>query len=173
MGLDTTIYRSVKETCHDTKTGQVVEYYGMNNKIVYFRKNYCLMEWLEKRWNLTMENCESYLIYPEDILALREDTRKCLQIINGNRGTMYTTKNTIRKDIVNKIKEIFPNNNWNSHDYNWNVATQKIEPKIHTFNEKDADDIQSINDFVESITSHYSDEEFLNQQNVFLINSNW
>lgn len=132
MGLDTNFYYVTQRKVHNPKTKEVHFTTTTNNECGYFRKNYCLMEWFEKHWGISVENCEYYLVDKEDIDALLKDCQLAIDLVDdairNEPFSIYNDLTTILEkvdeDVQNQLAKLFPNNGWrynhtrfDAHDY--------------------------------------------------------
>lgn len=153
MGLDTYIYRLERRNCYDISTGENIKSIVVDGyEVGYFRKNYCLMEWFNKRLGKEMEDCEYYLFTKKDIEDILEDCRYCLKIINDDNHTTYQDSMRFPKRSVNKIIKKFPQNNWNKKDFvGYDKDFKNPQYKPHEFGYKDYSDIEEIYDIFEKL----------------------
>lgn len=132
MGLDTNFYYVTQKKVHNPKTKEVHFTTTTNNECGYFRKNYCLMEWFEKHWGISVDNCEYYLVDKEDIDALLKDCQLAIDLVDdaimNEPVSIYNDLTTILEkvdeDVQNQLKKLFPMNGWrcgkkrfDEHDY--------------------------------------------------------
>ena len=132
MGLDTNFYYVTEKKIQIPKTKEVRFMISMNDECCYFRKNYCLMEWFEKHWEISVENCEYYLVDKEDTDALLKDCQRAIGIVDdairNEPVSIYNDLTTILEnvgeDVQNQLSKLFPMNGWRSgkkrfdeHDY--------------------------------------------------------
>lgn len=132
MGLDTNFYYVTQKKVHNPKTKEVHFTTTTNNECCYFRKNYCLMEWFEKHWKISVENCEYYSVDKEDIDSLLKDCQRAIDIVDdairNEPVSIYNDLTTILEnvgeDVQNQLLKLFPMNGWrcgkkrfDEHDY--------------------------------------------------------
>ena len=132
MGLDTNFYYVTQKKVHNPKTKETLFTTSTNNECCYFRKNYCLMEWFEKHWGISVENCEYYLVDKEDIDALLKDCQLAIDLVDdairNEPVSIYNDLTTILEkvdeDVQNQLSKLFPMNGQRSskkrfdeHDY--------------------------------------------------------
>ena len=132
MGLDTNFYYVTQKKVHNPKTKETLFTTSTHDECGYFRKNYCLMEWFEKHWGISVENCEYYLVDKEDIDALLKDCQLAIDLVDdairNEPVSIYNDLTTILEkvdeDVQNQLAKLFPMNGWrynhtrfDAHDY--------------------------------------------------------
>lgn len=132
MGLDTNFYYVTQKKVHNPNTKEVHFMVSRNDECCYFRKNYCLMEWFEKHWKMSVENCEYYSVDKENIDALLKDCQRAIDIVDdairNEPVSIYNDLTTILEnvgeDVQNQLLKLFPMNGWrrgkkrfDEHDY--------------------------------------------------------
>ena len=142
MGLDTNFYYVTEKKIHKPKTMEILFTTTTNNKCGYFRKNYCLMEWFEKHWNVSVKNCEYYLVDKEDIDALLKDCQLAIDLVDdslkGQEIGYFDTLEELSEDVQNQMVKLFPMNGWrhgkkqfDGHDYNEVKEIVRVLGDIH------------------------------------------
>ena len=132
MGLDTNFYYVTEKKIQIPKTKEIRFTTTTNSECAYFRKNYCLMEWFEKHWGISVDNCAYYLVDKEDIDALLKDCQLTIDLVDdairNEPFSIYNDLTTILEkvdeDVQNQLSKLFPMNGWRSgkkrfdeHDY--------------------------------------------------------
>lgn len=128
MELDTNFYYVTQKKVHNPKTKETIFTTSTNNECGYFRNNYCLMEWFEKHWGISVENHECYLVDKEDIDALLKDCQRAIDIVDDvvrwHVIDCYDSLDELSNDVQNQLAKIFPMNGWrhgkkrfDGHDY--------------------------------------------------------
>ena len=120
MGLDTNFYYVTEKKVHNPKTKEVHFTTTPNNECAYFRKNYCLMEWFDKHWGISVDNCEYYLVDKEDIDALLKDCQLAIDLVDDAMREMNISINDdfttifekIDENVQNQLVKLFPMNGW-------------------------------------------------------------
>lgn len=129
MGLDTKFYYATQKKVHNPKTKEVHFTTYTNDECAYFRKNYCLMEWFDKHWGISVDNCEYYLVDKEDIDALLKDCQLAIDLVDdnveGKEIDYFDDLEELSEDVQNQLIKLFPTNGWkygkkrfDGHDYN-------------------------------------------------------
>lgn len=129
MGLDTNFYYVTEKKIQIPKTKEIRFTTTTNDECAYFRKNYCLMEWFDKHWNISVENCEYYLVDKEDIDALLKDCQLAIDLVDdslkGQEIGYFDSLEELSEDVQSQLCKLFPNNGWrhgkkrfDGHDYN-------------------------------------------------------
>lgn len=159
MGLDTYIYKVEHRNCFDINTGKNIDSIIVNDyEAGYFRKNYCLMEWFNKRLGKEMEDCEYYLFTKKEVMDILSDCLYCLDIISKDNNTTRQDAMKFPKRTVNKIIKRFPQNNWNKKDFiGYDADFREPQYKPHEFGYKDYSDIEEIF----HIFHNLKDEEYI------------
>lgn len=90
------------------------------------------MEWFEKHWKMSVENCEYYSVDKENIDALLKDCQRAIDIVDdairNEPVSIYNDLTTILEnvgeDVQNQLLKLFPMNGWrrgkkrfDEHDY--------------------------------------------------------
>ena len=116
MGLDTNFYYVTEKKIQIPKTKEIRFTTTTNSECAYFRKNYCLMEWFEKHWGISVENCEYYLVDKEDIDALLKDCQLAIDLVddavNGREVDFDDSLEEVNDDVQKQLVKLFPYNGW-------------------------------------------------------------
>lgn len=146
MGLDTNFYYVTQKKVHNPKTKETLFTTSTSDECGYFRKNYCLMEWFEKHWGISVENCEYYLVDKEDIDALLKDCQLAIDLVDdairNEPISIYNDLTTILEkvdeDVQNQLLKLFPMNGWryskkrfDEHDYSEVKEIVRVFGNIH------------------------------------------
>lgn len=149
MGLDINFYEGTYDGVTDFETKEKTNIISRNSvEAAHFRKNYCLMEWLERYFNTTIENCEYYIINQKAICNLIDDCNLVIDLVedyNSNRSE--DDEYEFPQEIVEQIVKLFPHNNWNEWDYlqgTWDEEHQRWKREPHKFDWSDYHDICQI-----------------------------
>ena len=148
MGLDTYFYGVDKRTIVNPKTKETIEYeVSTDNEIAYFRKNYCLMEWFEKHWQMEVENCVDYLVDKDDIDALLKDCQLAIDLVdeasNCKELEYCDVIEDITPEIEEQLKKLFPMNSWR-RGRRWNNQTQSYDETERNFDGRDYEELKEI-----------------------------
>ena len=148
MGLDTYFYTADTYTIVNPRTKEKQEFLcSTHNEIAYFRKNYCLMEWFEKHWDMEVENCVDYIVVKDDIDALIKDCQLAIDLVDEATGKNdYEDMDVIdgiSPEIEEQLKKLFPMNSWRQ-DMKWNSEKQSYDLVEHKFNGRDYDELKEI-----------------------------
>ena len=158
MGLDISFYEVKRETFLRFN-GKEEESVSRGSETCYFRKNYVLMEWLERYFNTEIENCQYYIIDRSAIKALIADCELVIDLVrDANKKIKKDTPLVFSQELKDQIKKIFPNNGWNEKDFvGYDEEKKESIYKPHEF---DYHDYTEINYTCEQI-SKLHDEEYI------------
>lgn len=141
MGLDTNFYYVTQKKVHNPKTKEVHFTTSTDSECAYFRKNYCLMEWFDKHWGISVDNCEYYLVDKEDIDALLKDCQLAIDLVDdslkGKEIDYFDDLEELSEDVQSQLFKLFPNNGWrfkkrfDGHDYNEVKEIVRVLGNIH------------------------------------------
>lgn len=116
MELDTNFYYVSEKKVHNPKTKETLFTTTRNGECSYFRKNYCLMEWFSKHWNIDIENCTDYLVDKDDIIALIKDCQLAIDLVddavNGRDVDFDDSLEELSEDVQSQLVKLFPYNGW-------------------------------------------------------------
>ena len=148
MGLDTYFYGVEKRTMVNPKTKETIEYEGStDNEIAYFRKNYCLMEWFEKHWQMEVENCVDYIVDKDDIDALLKDCHFAIDLVdeacNYKEHEHCGEITCLSDEVQSRLKKLFPMNSWRA-GRRWNQMSQYYDEYERKFDSRDYDELKEI-----------------------------
>lgn len=148
MGLDTYFYSVDERKIVNPKTRKTITFdCSSDNEIAYFRKNYCLMEWFEKHWDMEVENCVDYFVDKDDIDALIKDCQLAIDLVNDATGKNdYEFTDVIEgiaPDVEEQLKKLFPMNSWRS-GRRWNYQTQSYDLGERKFDGHDYNEVKEI-----------------------------
>ena len=130
MGLDTYFYSCEDREVVNPKTKEKITYPCSSGfELAYFRKNYCLMEWFAKHWNMEVDNCVDYLVDKDDIDALLEDCKLAIDLVDelcGSKEIEWGEIKEMTDEVEEQLKKLFPMNSWRSGS-RWNYQTQSYD----------------------------------------------
>lgn len=142
MGLDTNFYYVTQKKVHNPKTKETLFTTSTSDECAYFRKNYCLMEWFDKHWGISVENCEYYLVDKEDIDALLKDCQLAIDLVDdslkGKDISYFDSLEELSEDVQKQLVKLFPYNGWrynkkrfDGDDYNEVKEIVRVLGDIH------------------------------------------
>ena len=74
------------------------------------------MEWFDKHWGISIDNCEYYLVDKEDIDALLKDCQLAIDLVDdslkGKDIDYCDTLEELSEDVQSQLVKLFPNNGW-------------------------------------------------------------
>ena len=153
MGLDQSLYTThYDDEVYDSESKSYIKYLLRGDEIAYWRKNYPLMEWLEKNLELTLRDCAYYILLPEHIKKLNEECREVLYAYHKNA-------HKVSKEVKNIFLKYFPQNNWNKTDTYFDENTKKLITINHKISDVDMDHLENIVDGLESHLRWNADEK--------------
>ena len=143
MGLDQSLYATYDDCeVYDSESKSYINYLLRGNEIADWRKNYPLMEWLEKNLEVTIRDCAYYILLPEHIQKLNEECREVFDLYQ-NCGRR------VLKKVEKLFLKYFPQNNWNKTDTFFDKETGKLVSINHKISERDMDHLENIIDGLE------------------------
>lgn len=142
MGLDTNFYYVTQKKVVNPKTKETLFTTTRNGECSYFRRNYCLMEWFTKHWNIDIKNCEYYLVDKEDIDALLKDCQLAIDLVDDSLKRKeidyFDDLEELSEDVQSQLFKLFPNNGWrynhtrfDGRDYNEIKEIVRVLGNIH------------------------------------------
>ena len=144
MGLDQSLYATHEDNeVYDSETKSYITYLLRGEEIAYWRKNYPLMEWMEKNLELTLRDCAYYILLPEHIKKLNEECREVLYAYHKNA-------HKVSKEVKNIFLKYFPQNNWNKTETYFDEKAEKLITIKHKISDVDMDHLENIVDGLES-----------------------
>ena len=143
MGLDQSLYSTHEDIeMYDSETKSYVKYLLRGDEIAYWRKNYPLMEWLEKNLEIELEDCGYYILLPEFIKRLCDESREVLTLYHKNARI-------VSKEVKNTFLKYFPQNNWNKTDTYYDEKSEKLVTIEHKITDRDMEQLENILDGLE------------------------
>lgn len=159
MGLDTYFYSCEDREVVNPKTKEKITYpCSSEHELAYFRKNYCLMEWFEKHWQMEVENCVDYLVDKDDIDALLKDCHLAIDLVNEEcdyREVEWGEIKGMTVEVEEQLKKLFPMKSWR-RGRRWNQNTQSYEETERKFDGGDYEELKEIIERLSKIDWKYT-----------------
>lgn len=143
MGLDQTLYATHEEDeVYDSESKSYIKYLMRGDEIASWRKNYPLMEWIEKNLDIEIKDCVYYILLPEHIKNLDEECRAVLLEYHKNA-------HKVSKDVKKIFLKYFPQNNWNKNETFYDNKLEKLVTIKHKISDRDMEHLEDIIDSLE------------------------